>query len=134
MRTHKWIHCFRHHSRKWACNGNTKFDYYLLEKSFSHMNECTYIYICMKSSFPQQCYPNCPLPLQPQVLDWRLTHFGKELFKYQHLNKTKTNKKNSCTLTPFFDWDIGHLNCFHLISELVMFGGGGRRRCGKGRW
>ena len=34
---------------KWPCNA--KFDYYVLEKSFSRMNKCIYMYIFMKSSF-----------------------------------------------------------------------------------
>ena len=37
--------CAEHHSKKeWPCNTNSKFDYYVLEKSFSHMNKfiCTY--------------------------------------------------------------------------------------------
>ena len=43
----------KRHSRKWVCNANTKFDYYLLGKSFSHMNKCLYVNIFMKRSFPK---------------------------------------------------------------------------------
>ena len=35
----------RHSKKEWARNANAKFDYYVLEKRFSHMNECVYIYI-----------------------------------------------------------------------------------------
>ena len=37
----KYIKC---HSKKWPCYANTKFDHYILEKSFLHMNKC--IYMC----------------------------------------------------------------------------------------
>ena len=33
----------KRHSKKCDCNAIVKFDYYLLEKSFSHMNKCVYI-------------------------------------------------------------------------------------------
>ena len=41
----------RHSKNKWACNANAKFNYYVLENSFSLMNKCVYLYIFMKSSF-----------------------------------------------------------------------------------
>ena len=34
----------RHFKRKWACNANAKFDYYLFEHSYSYMNKCVDIY------------------------------------------------------------------------------------------
>ena len=43
----------KRHSEKWPFNGNGKFDYYALEKSFSDMNKCIYMIIFMKSSFPK---------------------------------------------------------------------------------
>ena len=40
-------------------------DYYHLEKSLLHINECIYMYICMKSSFPKHdlrtCHCHCNL-------------------------------------------------------------------------
>ena len=65
--------CAKNHSKKWACNANVKFDYNVLEKSFSHINK--YIFISSKIWFP-----NLALLLEPPFLDWRLTRFGKELF------------------------------------------------------
>ena len=41
------------HSKKCLCNVSAKLDYYVIEKSFSHMNKCVYMYIFMKSSFPK---------------------------------------------------------------------------------
>ena len=64
--TYIHVHMYRHvymkssflkrvkrHSKKWPCNANSKFDYYVLEKSFSHMNKCIFMYAFMKSSFPK---------------------------------------------------------------------------------
>ena len=31
------------HSKKWAHNADIKFDHYVLEKSFAHMNKCAYV-------------------------------------------------------------------------------------------
>ena len=61
--------------RKWHSNGNAKFYYYVLEKSFSHMNKGIYMYIFMKSSFPELA-----IGIAASILNWCLTHFGKELF------------------------------------------------------
>ena len=41
----------KRHSTKWPCNANAKFDYYVLEKSFLHMNKAIYMYIFMKTFF-----------------------------------------------------------------------------------
>ena len=41
----------RHAKKKWACNSSAKFEYYVLEKSCSHINKCLYMYIFMKRSF-----------------------------------------------------------------------------------
>ena len=66
------------HSKKWPCNVNAKFHYYLLEKSFFHQKKMhIHVHILMKSSFPKHDL----MPLQPRFLDWHLTLFGKELFK-----------------------------------------------------
>ena len=33
----------KYHSKAWPCNVNAKFDYYVLEKSFTYMNKYTYM-------------------------------------------------------------------------------------------
>ena len=61
--------------KKRACNANAKFDYYLLEKGFSHMNKSVYMYIFIKTSFPNVITISTSISFY-----WRLTRFGKELF------------------------------------------------------
>ena len=67
----------RHSKKEWPFNVYAKFDYYVLEKSFSHVNKCIHMYIFMKSYFPEHDLRT--LLLQPRYLDWHLTCFGKEL-------------------------------------------------------
>ena len=35
----------KHHSKKWPCNADAKFGYYILEKSFLDMNKCIGLYM-----------------------------------------------------------------------------------------
>ena len=49
--------------KKWACNGYVKFIENVLEKSFSHMNTCIYMYIFMTSFLCKAHSPNLALAL-----------------------------------------------------------------------
>ena len=57
--------CNKHHSKRWNSYDNVKFIDYVLKKSFSHINVCTYMYIYLKSSFPKHhiwtCHWHCNL-------------------------------------------------------------------------
>ena len=68
---------FKRHSRKWACNANFKFKDCVLVKSFSHVYICVYIY---EKFFSKTWSRKLTLASRHRFLDWRLTHFGKELF------------------------------------------------------
>ena len=65
------------HSENWHRNANAKFDYYVLEKSFSRIDIYVHIY---EELFSKRLYPNMALPLPPRLR--QLSRFGKELFKY----------------------------------------------------
>ena len=54
----------KRHSKTWPCNTDAKFIGSALEKSFSHMNICAYIFL--KSFFSETRSPNLALALQPQ--------------------------------------------------------------------
>ena len=45
------------------------------------MSKWVYVHI-YEELFSKTYSPNLALPLQPRFGDWRLTRFGKELFKY----------------------------------------------------
>ena len=72
----------RHSKKNWTCNANAKLGYYVLEKSFSHMNKRIYMYILMKSTFLKYDFRTWHVLLQPRFLDWCFTRFGKELFMF----------------------------------------------------
>ena len=65
--------------KKWACNANDKFDYYLLEKTFSHMNKSVYMYIFMKSSFLKLDLRNCHC-IATSIFELALNMFWKIAF------------------------------------------------------
>ena len=69
-------------------SANTKFDivmqitslYGIFWKRARHKYAHIYAYIYVKSSLPNAQCLKLALALQPYFLEWRLTHFGKDLF------------------------------------------------------
>ena len=53
----------RYSKKKMGCNANAKFDYYVLEKSFSHINKCVYNYIFMNRFFFQNMIPELDIAI-----------------------------------------------------------------------
>ena len=68
----------------WACKANAKFIDYVLEKSFSHMHVRIYMYIFMKSSFPNHDYQTWH-DMQTRFLDVAYPVWKRALHMFMYL-------------------------------------------------
>ena len=66
----------KRHSKIWACNVNTKCNYYVLEKSFSDMNKCLFMYIFIRDLF-QNMIPKIVIVIATSILGLALNAFWK---------------------------------------------------------
>ena len=99
----------KHHSKKWACNANSKFIDCVLEKSSSYLLISS-LYTYLSRALCKNMISELDICIANSIfLDWRLARFGKELLGLLELLElfSKRDKRQSKNRGCSFNAKVG---------------------------